>query len=105
MSSITCKNCGGELEFAPGTHNLKCPYCSFENIIEENDMEIVEHKYNENLDHLEKLAATSDIAIIQCSVCSAQIDFSQTSAHQQCTFCGSDISSNTQIKKMKKSLI
>lgn len=102
MSSINCNNCGGKLEFSPGEQVLKCPYCEFENKIEESQSEIVEHSFDENLDSLETSASTEEVSITECAACAAQIDFSQTSAHKQCTFCGSDIKSDTQSKKIIK---
>jgi len=34
MNTISCSNCGAQLEYSPGTTNLKCSHCGTENIIE-----------------------------------------------------------------------
>ena len=31
----SCANCGAELKFKPGSHQLKCAYCGYEEFIEQ----------------------------------------------------------------------
>ncbi|MBN1500574.1 MAG: hypothetical protein JW982_10475 [Spirochaetes bacterium] len=100
MASLKCINCGAELKYSPGAGSLKCPYCHHENPITDSHEEIVEHEFDANLDNIESSSKTIEVSLTDCNACGAQITFSDTSVHKQCTFCGAEITSPVHKEKV-----
>ncbi|MBP7464522.1 MAG: hypothetical protein KA793_09320, partial [Bacteroidales bacterium] len=53
QKEIVCKQCSAKLKFKPGTTNLVCEYCGFENEIEIKDEVIEELNFEEWLSKAE----------------------------------------------------
>lgn len=100
-----CSACGAKLEYAPGQHALRCPYCGSENALEEAAPQQVEQALEE-LDYAAYLtqAAGDEPAIelqtVKCPGCGAA---SQLAAHitaDRCPFCAVPlIASNAYAKR------
>jgi len=88
-----CKNCGANLDYAPGTPSLKCQYCGAENEIAVEAKPIVEHSITE----LDLVASTQQTGFgaqtrsFKCKACSATVDFPASASATRCPYCGSDV--------------
>ncbi len=88
-----CKNCGANLDYAPGTTSLKCQYCGTENEITVEAKPIVEHEIEE-LELLAKTQATgfgAETRSFLCKNCSATSSVPGGTTATRCPFCGSDV--------------
>ncbi|OGS49283.1 MAG: hypothetical protein A3K68_04765 [Euryarchaeota archaeon RBG_16_68_13] len=88
-----CKNCGANLDFAPGTAFLKCQYCGTENEIAVEAKPIVEHSIEE-LAMTTKTQATgfgTETRSFKCKNCSATSSLPPGTRATRCPFCGSDV--------------
>jgi predicted RNA-binding Zn-ribbon protein involved in translation (DUF1610 family) len=86
-----CKNCGADLEYAPGTFAMKCPYCGSETDI---PMEARTAPTEHGIGELEKLppVVTSFVAgtkSITCKQCGANSQLPSDKVSTSCSFCGS----------------
>ncbi|MEO0405432.1 MAG: hypothetical protein AAF193_11225, partial [Bacteroidota bacterium] len=84
-----CGNCGAKLEFAPGTHQLNCPYCGTENEIPEaiEDVEEIaldDFLHQQNTEHI-------DVDVLECSGCGALNPFDAVKVAKDCMFCGAHL--------------
>ena len=92
LRQFSCKDCGADLKFAPGTNALKCPYCGVENEIETTEEAVADAV--EELDfreHLAKLKAgqeTYEVLTARCTNCGAQTSFDEHITSDLCPFCG-----------------
>lgn len=88
-----CKNCGANLDYAPGSASLKCQYCGTENVIAVEAKPIVEHSIQE----LELVSATQQTGFgaqtrsFKCKACTATVDFPAGTTATRCPYCGSDV--------------
>src|SRR5881409_2977844 len=88
-----CKNCGANLDYAPGSSSLKCQYCGTENEIAVEAKPIVEHSITE----LELVAKTQQTGFgaqtraFKCKACSATVTFPAGTSATRCPYCGSDV--------------
>lgn len=88
-----CKNCGANLDYAPGTVSLKCQYCGTENAIAVEAKPIVEHGIEE-LALVAKTQATgfgTETRSFKCKNCSATSSVPANTRATRCPFCGSDV--------------
>ncbi len=89
---LKCRNCGGDLEFNPGTQSLKCPFCG---TVNENPDTIPE--VHEELDFhgaLEKFRNSEDTVEVQiekCPACGAEVTLEANATTAKCDFCGTSI--------------
>ncbi len=93
--NFPCINCGADLKFEPGQNALKCPYCSAENSIENDEsVEIIENDYLSKLKELKENANESDtieIIAVKCDNCGAQVSLGENKTAGECVFCGSHL--------------
>src|SRR6267142_6371420 len=89
-----CTNCGADLEYAPGTFAMKCPYCGSETSIPpEARAPVLEHAIAE-LDYLPPVAAgyyAPAMKSITCSQCGATAQVPVEKTALDCPFCGADV--------------
>jgi len=88
-----CKNCGANLDYAPGTQVLKCQYCGTENEIAVEAKPILEHSIEE-LALQAKTTATgfgTETRSFKCQNCSATSSVPANTRATRCPFCGSDV--------------
>ena len=99
QSQYPCANCGANVEFAPGTTVLKCPYCGAETQLAPTGRQIREHSYAEFAGLPRKPIATLAPHNFTCQGCGAVTQSDKIS--DRCQFCGAplvaDVSPNDQV--------
>ncbi|MBI9018837.1 MAG: hypothetical protein JEZ07_16415 [Phycisphaerae bacterium] len=100
--TFNCKQCGAKMEFTPGTNAQVCPYCEFENPIEQSSEEIKEFDFITALNNLSATEEYHEQQIIECPQCAAEITTDPDITSQDCIFCGSPIVATANSKKMIK---
>ncbi|MBT0769093.1 hypothetical protein KIH74_09195 [Kineosporia sp. J2-2] len=86
-----CASCGARLTFAPGTTALKCPYCGFEQQVDQApDREIREHSFDAWMAEAQQKPVTQIAAhTVTCTGCGARTETDHLS--DACPFCGAAI--------------
>lgn len=89
----TCKNCGGELKFSPGTRSLTCPYCGTVNEIETaSPVDFQEElDYHEYLDKFSQAAETNEVRTTKCGGCGAEVTFGADETTAKCVYCATEV--------------
>src|SRR5437762_2445403 len=72
-AKFPCKQCGARLEYVPGSTVLKCPYCGFENTIEQSAGAVEELDFKTQLAVLEGEADTHETLVLKCDKCAAEV--------------------------------
>ncbi len=86
-----CKNCGANLQFAPGTQGLVCPYCGASNEIAAiADARVEELDYAHALRTIPAEELIETIAV-RCDTCGAETTLKPNVTAARCPFCGSAI--------------
>ncbi|HYG74557.1 MAG TPA: hypothetical protein VEK08_06090 [Planctomycetota bacterium] len=84
-----CKQCGADLVFAPGQHDLKCPYCGYEEKIPQTAEAIQEYCYNDYLSKpRSKGYGDATGRDIRCTGCGAVTHLDPSMRATTCAFCG-----------------
>lgn len=106
-SQFPCKDCGANLQFAPGQESLSCPYCGAHNEIKIKKEKVQENDFYKTLEMLDNTAETEEKPFVKCNVCSAQIEQVANIVSSDCPYCGSALVTTTQsVKRIKpKSLL
>ncbi|MGK9169509.1 hypothetical protein KXR53_24550 [Inquilinus limosus] len=90
--AFTCASCGAQLEYAPGTRAMKCPYCGHENPIEPAPASAVEEiDYSAGLAEAEQSAPTETVSVVACKRCAAEFQLDPAIQASRCPFCGTPI--------------
>lgn len=91
VGRFPCEQCGAQLEYQPGTTQMKCPYCGFQQPIPAPAGTVQELDINAYLDranlNLEKETAT----VVRCDSCGAQYTVPPNQETKECPFCGSRV--------------
>ncbi|GAA0583914.1 hypothetical protein GCM10010172_81090 [Paractinoplanes ferrugineus] len=99
QSQYPCANCGANVEFAPGTTVLKCPYCGAETPLVPTGRQIREHSYTEFAGLPRKPIAALAPYTFTCKGCGAITQSDKIS--ERCQFCGAplvaDVSDTDQV--------
>lgn len=90
-STFRCRQCGGELAFAPGEDQLTCPYCGTANAIEVSDQSIEELDYLTSLAEAADARETEERLAITCAACGAQSSLESDVTSGECPFCGTNV--------------
>ncbi len=93
IRAFRCKGCGANLEYAPGTSNLQCPYCGAENQIAVQRIAVVEHSLQE-LDLVASSQARGlgvESRTLKCNACGATTALPPATVATKCPFCASDV--------------
>ncbi|MEA2733611.1 MAG: hypothetical protein QOE14_62 [Humisphaera sp.] len=95
-----CKNCGANLQFAPGTTSLVCPYCGAMN-------EIAAPTESERVEELDLSANLSEEDLheqitVRCATCGAETTLAPNVTAGRCPFCGGGIVAQGSSKKSIK---
>lgn len=88
-----CPQCGGTMDFDPGTGGLKCPYCDYEEAIPVQ--ETPDGPAAEELDFETAKETTScdwgaKKKVIICKSCGAQSVYDELEIANECPYCGSN---------------
>jgi len=89
--AFPCTQCGAELEFAPGTKHLKCPYCGTENEIKSTTGDVVELDYRSHLQNLRTAQPTTTVSEVTCDGCGATSQLGENVTSDECAFCGNSL--------------
>jgi len=89
-----CNSCGADLQYAPGTFSMKCPYCGNETSIPMDAQKpVVEHDIAE-LDRMPPPTPAfyaPDMKSLSCKQCGATTQIPAQKTATKCAFCGSDV--------------
>jgi DNA-directed RNA polymerase subunit RPC12/RpoP len=88
LRQFPCKNCGADLQFAPGTNHLACPYCGAENEIALGEVRIEELDFQAAVRDLVGSAETLEVVTARCSNCGAETTLNPNVTADACAFCG-----------------
>ncbi|WP_291723803.1 hypothetical protein [Bernardetia sp.] len=90
--NLTCKDCGANLVYAPGTTVLKCNYCGAENeIAEETETVIQEEDFYTALKEVSTKADMQTLQTVQCDGCGARTTLKPNVVSDECAFCGTPL--------------
>jgi hypothetical protein len=93
MSQYPCSNCGANVEFAPGTAVLKCPYCGAETPLAPTGARVREHAYAEFAVLPRKPVTALAANVFTCRGCGAVTESDKIS--DRCQFCGAPLVADT----------
>src|SRR5438552_3957512 len=97
-----CKQCGANLQFAPGTRSLKCPYCGAENVIPETDQAVEEQDFAAYFRDCCKESDLRETLAVRCNNCGAETTLAPNVTADRCPFCGGAIVAEATSKKLIK---
>jgi predicted RNA-binding Zn-ribbon protein involved in translation (DUF1610 family) len=80
-----CSNCGANVEYAPGTSVLECPYCGARTPLQSSGVQVREHAYAEFAELPRKPIATLAPHVFKCRGCGAVTESDKLS--ERCQFC------------------
>lgn len=94
-----CPNCGGPIEFSPGTQELVCPYCGSEiniealtamdgDLVQNQESEAINWKYEGDEWGEDEQKGMS---VYSCKSCGGEIVGDETLGAASCPFCGSPV--------------
>ena len=87
-----CEQCGAQVQYAPGTRHLRCPYCNHEqDIPEAPKVEIRESDYLATLADVEGRNETTVTLTVKCEACAAEFTFDPNVEADDCPYCGAHI--------------
>lgn len=101
-----CKQCGANLQFAPGTLSLKCPYCGAMNEIPPAAGEDGAAQRVEELglnQYFQDCCADEDMqerVTVRCTTCGAETTLAPNVTADRCPFCGTGIVAEGSSKKI-----
>ncbi|MGN6606649.1 MAG: hypothetical protein ACTHMS_06535 [Jatrophihabitans sp.] len=90
----TCRSCGAQLSYAPGTTVLRCGACGFEQDVRAGDGSIDEHSYAEWAALPAKPVATIAGQVLACRNCGAQTETDMLAT--TCQFCNGALVAQTE---------
>lgn len=86
-----CKQCGANLQYAPGTKTLQCPYCGTSNDIPESQEVVEELDYQAWLARVAGEQPADEVLTVKCNKCGAEATLPTNITADRCPFCGSPI--------------
>ncbi|MEV4134230.1 hypothetical protein AB0J72_18915 [Dactylosporangium sp. NPDC049742] len=89
QTQYPCAGCGANVEFAPGTTALRCPYCGHETQIAPATRQIAEHDWNQFAGLPRKPIALLAKHVFKCQNCGAATESDAIS--DRCRFCGAAV--------------
>jgi DNA-directed RNA polymerase subunit RPC12/RpoP len=97
-----CKQCGANLQFAPGTKSLQCPYCGTLNDIPESTEAVQELDLNAYFRDCCGEDQLHEQITVRCSTCGAETTLAPNVTSGRCPFCGGGIVAQGSSKKLLK---
>lgn len=83
----SCANCGAALAFKPGSTQLLCGYCGYEEFIEPSKTSFEELELSHYLKVVGNNAFTDNIDLIKCKSCGANQHIKESYKSLSCVFC------------------
>ena len=91
VSTFACTNCGADLQYNPGTTELKCQYCGTTNEIPESNVEIQELDFNKYLTELADEEPQMTINVVKCEKCGATSSLEPNIQSASCPYCATPL--------------
>lgn len=85
-----CDNCGGGMKFDINKQKLICEYCGTEEENIDTTKEILEHDLSQHIELGNASDWTSEVKVIKCESCGAEMIINGEETSAQCSFCGSN---------------
>src|SRR4051812_791870 len=95
-----CKQCGANLQFAPGTTSLKCPYCGAMNEIAPSQDRVEELEFNQYFKDCCRDEDMAERVTVKCTTCGAETTLAPNVTADRCPFCGAAIVAEASSKKI-----
>lgn len=86
-----CAQCGAQLNYAPGTNHLKCPYCGHENEIADTGEEVEELDFLSALEEAKSQQPTEEVRVVRCTACNAETQPAPNTTALRCPYCGASL--------------
>lgn len=83
-----CASCGAELKFKPGSHQLNCGYCGYEEFIEQAKSSFEELELQHYMKVVGENAYTETIELLHCKNCGANQHVAKNYKSLACLYCG-----------------
>lgn len=83
-----CANCGAELKYKPGSQQLACEYCGYEEFIEQSKNSLEELELSHYLQLVGTKAHTETISLLHCKNCGANQHVEENYKSLDCVYCG-----------------
>lgn len=87
-SKKACASCGAELKYKPGSHQIKCEYCGYEEFIEGSKSSFEELELQHYLKVVGDNAYTETIDLLHCKNCGANQHSEENFKSLHCVYCG-----------------
>ena len=92
LQTLQCSGCGATLQFAPGTHTLKCQYCGAANeIVDKAAGPIVPVPYADFVARRSGGSAEQSARVVSCKNCGASTTLPPEVNSDTCVFCASPL--------------
>lgn len=82
-----CASCGAELKFKPGSHQLNCEYCGYEEFIAPSKSSFEELELAHYLKIVGENAYTETIELLRCKSCGANQHVEENYKSLSCVYC------------------
>ncbi len=83
----SCANCGAELKYKPGSQQLLCDYCGYEEFIEQSKSSFEELELQHYLQIVGDKAHTDTISLLHCKNCGANQHVEENYKSLKCVYC------------------
>lgn len=83
----SCVNCGAELLYKPGSTQIKCDYCGYEEAIEKPISEFEELELYPFLEKMGAQSHTEKISMLHCKSCGANQHVEENYKSLHCVYC------------------
>lgn len=90
-TELKCRQCGAVLQYKPGTSNLRCPYCSAENAIEQTAAAIEERDFERFLAEQAEKEEKIETAVVKCPGCAATVSLRAHVTSDSCPYCATSL--------------
>ncbi len=84
----SCANCGAELKYKPGSQQIKCEYCGYEEFIEQTKSSFEELELRHYLKAVGDNAYTETIDLLNCKNCGGNQHVEENYKSLNCVYCG-----------------
>lgn len=84
----SCANCGAELKYKPGSHQIKCEYCGYEEFIAQSKSSFEELELQHYLKVVGDQAYTETIDLLHCKNCGGNQHVEENYKSLHCVYCG-----------------
>jgi len=90
-TKFACMQCGGDLQYAPGTKHLKCTYCGADNEIPVIEAKIEEEDFTSFLQNAGKNEQQITVQAVKCNSCGATSTLDPKLKSAFCPYCSSPL--------------